>query len=108
MLSVTNESKYGVHGYDNMEELMHAIFMAKGPIFNTGKQIKPVNMIDLYNLFCFILDLNCNKNNGSDQLNIWNELFLEKPVPIAHKKGKHRHFVELIHDQYHHFAITRN
>lgn len=101
---VKNTTKYGVHGYDNAESDMHAIFMAKGPIFNIGKTIKPVQMIDLYNLFCYILEIKCNKNNGSNRLDIWNDL-LKKQSPSTlsnsadRKKGKIRHFYELIRDK---------
>lgn len=89
--SVTNDSTYGVHGYDNEEPSMHAIFMAKGPSFNKRKTLEPVNMIDLYNLFCLTLNIYCEPNDGSSKPDTWNELFSTKPVKaIKHQKGKHR------------------
>lgn len=87
-ISVTNGTHYGVHGYDNEEPSMHAMFMAKGPLIAKGKMSKPVNMVDLYNLFCYILNIECGPTHGSTNLIIWNELFVTKPVP--HEKGKHR------------------
>lgn len=80
-----------MHGYDNDDPSMHAIFMAKGPLFQKGKTLKPVNMIDLYNLFCSILNINCPPNHGSTKSDTWNELFAVKPVKdIRRNKGKRR------------------
>lgn len=76
MISVTNESQYGSHGYDNQEPSMHAIFMAKGPDISRGSTIESVNMIDLYNLFCLILNINCAPNNGSTVHGIWNDFLV--------------------------------
>lgn len=87
-IAVTNESHYGVHGYDNEEPSMHAIFMAKGPLFAKGAKLKSVNMIDLYNLFCHILNIKCGHTDGSTKLDIWNELFAKKQV--HDEKGKRR------------------
>lgn len=107
--TVTNTTKYGVHGYDNDESDMQAIFMAKGPIFNKGETIKPVQVINLYNLFCHILDIKCNKNNGSNRLEIWNDL-LTKPssttsgTSAGRQKGKIRHFYEHIRDKLRYFT----
>lgn len=84
---------------------MHAIFMAKGPIFKTKKVLKPIKMINLYNLFCLILDIKCNKTNGSNKLDIWNDL-LVKQSSISHsghlnnKKGKFRQFIDNIFKYY--------
>lgn len=77
---VTNSTKYGIHGYDNNESSMHAIFMAKGPLFAKGKQIKSVKTVDLYNLFCVILNINCNHNDGTNRLSVWNDLFVNKSI----------------------------
>lgn len=79
MFSVTNQSKYGVHGYDNLEPNMHAIFMAKGPLFSKGKTLQSINMIDLYNIFCFVLNIECGHNDGSKKLDKYNDLFARKP-----------------------------
>lgn len=90
MISVTNDTKYGIHGYDNAEPSMHATFMAKGPLFARGKQLKPVNAVDLYNLFCLILDIKGSKNDGSTKNDTWNDLI----VKTSHRnnvKGKLRH-----------------
>lgn len=66
---------------------MHAMFMAKGPLIAKGKTLKSVNMIDLYNLFCYILNIKCGKTDGSTDLEIWNALLTE---PVHHEKGKHQ------------------
>lgn len=73
---VTNETKYGLHGYDNAEPSMHAMFIAKGPLFSKGKQLNAVNMVDLYNIFCTILNIKCAPNDGSHNLDNWNDLFV--------------------------------
>lgn len=85
---VTNDSKYGLHGYDNEDPSMYAMFMAKGPLFSKGKQIPPINMIDLYNLFCMILGIKGNENDGSTNTDIWNDLFTKLPRR-EFEKGKH-------------------
>lgn len=55
---------------------MRALFLAKGPLFSKGKRIRSIQMIDLYNLFCLILNLeNCGENDGSNNHSIWNKLF---------------------------------
>lgn len=52
-------TSYGVHGYDNREELMHPIFMAKGPAFkNGGQEGKPFESVDLFHLYTKILGIN--------------------------------------------------
>lgn len=110
LLTVMNTTRYGVHGYDNAESDMHAIFMAKGPIFNKGKTIKPVQTINLYNLFCYILEIECNsKTNGSNSLEIWNDLLTKPFSPTSdnstnRQKGKFRQFYELIHDRLRYFT----
>lgn len=80
----------GVHGYDNNESKMHAIFIAKGPLFAKSKSLKPVNMIDLYNLFCSTLKIEsyCARNNGSKRLA--NEVLGSKPTKSTH----HHHHVK--------------
>lgn len=87
---VTNTTEYGVHGYDNEDPNMHAIFMAKGPLFAKGKTLKSVNMIDLYNLFCYILKIECNTTDGSKKLDMYDELFASRPVRHT-QQGKRRH-----------------
>lgn len=51
--------------------------MAKGPAIAKGKKLNSVNKIDLYNLFCRILKIQCKgQNDGSTNQSIWNELFV--------------------------------
>lgn len=77
---MTPTTKYGVHGYDNLEDSMHAIFMAKGPQFQAGKTLEPFNSINLYNLFCHILNIKCHVNDGQWDIPFWNAVLTE---PIA-------------------------
>lgn len=106
MLSVTPDTKYGVHGYDNAEELMHGIFMAKGPLFASGAQLEPFDTVDLCNLFCKILKINCNPNEGADRT--WNML-LRKPLHAVKERrpGKLHRIASLIFDRIR-LAVSRN
>lgn len=72
---VTNETQYGVHGYDNEEPSMRAIFIANGPIFAKGKVFDSISVINLYSLFCSILDIKCDKTDGSIEPYAWNKMF---------------------------------
>lgn len=67
---------------------MHAIFLAKGPLFAKHKKLKAVNMIDMYNLFCLILNIKCYDNDGSTKHEIWDELFSTQQAKLP-AKGKH-------------------
>lgn len=73
---MTNTTKYGVHGYDNEEPSMHAVFMAKGPIFQSGQKLKPFDSINLFNLFCYVLQIKCNENDGVQGTELWRNLLL--------------------------------
>ncbi|KAE9526192.1 hypothetical protein AGLY_013823 [Aphis glycines] len=50
--------KVGVHGYDNEEPQMRAIFMASGPAFKENYTAQPFDNVDLYSLICRIEGLN--------------------------------------------------
>ncbi|EAT38642.1 AAEL009486-PA [Aedes aegypti] len=56
-VSVTPESKYGVHGYDNDLQVMHPIFFGYGPRIRERTMVDPFDTVDLYYLFCEILNL---------------------------------------------------
>lgn len=58
-------TEYGLHGYDNSEPLMRAMFFANGPMIRRNNAIGPLQNIDLYNLFCRILSLEPDQNNGT-------------------------------------------
>lgn len=58
---------------------MHAVFMAKGPLFKAGQIIKPFNSIDLYNLFCHIVKIKCHVNDGQWDAAFWSSS-LKEPV----------------------------
>lgn len=71
---------------------MHAVFMAKGPLFAKGKKLNQVNTVDLYNLFCLILRIECGPNDGSTKLDIWNDLFaVPQGKGVQPQQGKHRY-----------------
>ncbi|XP_062537289.1 bis(5'-adenosyl)-triphosphatase enpp4-like isoform X2 [Armigeres subalbatus] len=57
-VSVTPESRYGVHGYDNDLPVMHPIFFGYGPRIRERTTVDPFDTVDLYYLFCEILKLN--------------------------------------------------
>lgn len=69
-ISVTNEHKYGVHGYDNEIELMHPIFFAYGHLIKNFNQIEPFDSVDLLYLFCDILGINPPKYLKGNRENI--------------------------------------
>lgn len=112
--SVTPTTKYGVHGYDNAEELMHAIFMAKGPLFANGQHLEPFDTVDLCNLFCIILKIDCKRNEGVDRTSTWDLLLRNTSTKPAHsngdggKPGKLQQLAALIYDRIRSFIVTRN
>lgn len=56
---------------------MHAVFMAKGPIFRSGQTIKPFDSINLFNLFCHVLKLKCSPSDGVADSTWMNSLLIE-------------------------------
>ncbi|XP_055843677.1 ectonucleotide pyrophosphatase/phosphodiesterase family member 5-like [Episyrphus balteatus] len=75
---------YGVHGYDNEEELMHPIFMAKGPAFKAGGQeVKPFESVDLFYLFTKILGINDTSIRDGSAARI-SHLFATETVETSH------------------------
>ncbi|KAL5278727.1 hypothetical protein ACFFRR_003381 [Megaselia abdita] len=71
---LTNDSDYGVHGYDNDDELMHALFMAKGVDFKTSSKIEVFESVELLELFAKILNINTTeirlKHSSNDDVSI--------------------------------------
>lgn len=57
----------GAHGYNNTFSAMKSIFMARGPAFNSSAELASFDIVDLYPLMCFILDISPHPNNGSLQ-----------------------------------------
>lgn len=62
----------GVHGYNNTELLMRALFLGSGPYFREklpeshyNNKIKPFPNTEVYNLICDTLDLTPAPNNGT-------------------------------------------
>lgn len=62
---MTNKSEFGIHGYDYTVKEMHPIFMARGPLIKKQHEVSPFRTVDLYNLFCKILNIPATKNNGT-------------------------------------------
>ncbi|CAD5232824.1 unnamed protein product [Bursaphelenchus xylophilus] len=57
----------GDHGYDYLEENMHAIFFARGPNIRPQTVLEPFQNIEYFNLFTELLRLNKDvPNNGTD------------------------------------------
>mmetsp|Transcript_1491 Transcript_1491/g.1960 ORF Transcript_1491/g.1960 Transcript_1491/m.1960 type:complete len:124 (-) Transcript_1491:6-377(-) len=54
----------GNHGYDNMEDDMQAIFVAKGPHFRQGTTPTLEN-INVYQMICDILGIKAAPNNAT-------------------------------------------
>lgn len=80
------DTHYGVHGYDNLEPSMNPIFMAQGPRFKKGIVIKdPFNNVDLFHLFCRLLNIATIHIDGVDRIDIWNLMLKAEqtnPLPI--------------------------
>lgn len=56
-VSITSNTKYGIHGYDNELPVMHSIFFGYGPRIRERFVVQPFDTVDLYYLFCEILGL---------------------------------------------------
>lgn len=54
----------GVHGYNNSEPLMRALFVGMGPYFENNLKFAPVQNIDVYNILCDTLYVTPAKNDG--------------------------------------------
>ncbi|CCH42521.1 Alkaline phosphodiesterase [Wickerhamomyces ciferrii] len=66
-------SPKGVHGYNNTEVLMRAIFLGTGPYFkskfdNVETKVRPFKNIEVYNILCETLNLKPAINNGSTNI----------------------------------------
>nr|XP_039260600.1 ectonucleotide pyrophosphatase/phosphodiesterase family member 5-like isoform X4 [Styela clava] len=57
--------KMGRHGYNNSLMNMHVFFLATGPSFKEGFLSEPFELIDIYSLMCYILEIKPAPNNGS-------------------------------------------
>lgn len=71
-------SPKGVHGYNNTELLMRALFLGKGPYFETllqaEKKVKPFPNTEVYNMICESLFISPAPNNGSSSFMAKNSL----------------------------------
>ncbi|XP_044598002.1 ectonucleotide pyrophosphatase/phosphodiesterase family member 5-like isoform X1 [Cotesia glomerata] len=64
-ITIDDKSLFGIHGYDNEDKNMHPMFFAKGPAFNAHCKLEPFHNVDLYPLFCNILNIQCPETNGT-------------------------------------------
>lgn len=55
----------GTHGFDNQEKEMHAIFVANGPDFKEGYQMKAFQNIHLYSLMAHLLNIKPAQTDGT-------------------------------------------
>jgi predicted AlkP superfamily pyrophosphatase or phosphodiesterase len=55
----------GTHGYDPELRSMHALFIARGPVFRRGATVPPFTNVHLYPLMAHILGLRPAPNDGS-------------------------------------------
>lgn len=64
-----NYTPKGVHGYNNTELLMRAIFLGRGPYFkeklSQNKKVLPFDNTDVYNILCESLNIMPSPNNGT-------------------------------------------
>ncbi|KAK5640611.1 hypothetical protein RI129_011422 [Pyrocoelia pectoralis] len=61
---VRNDSEFGVHGYDNQLPSMRPFFMAIGPQIKANHKVAPFNTVDLFTLFCAILNIKSTRHDG--------------------------------------------
>ncbi|KAK9365119.1 alkaline-phosphatase-like protein [Lipomyces kononenkoae] len=55
----------GLHGFNNTDNLMRALFLATGPNFPSGSMIEPFYNIELYDVICRSLNITGAPNNGT-------------------------------------------
>ncbi|XP_063699781.1 bis(5'-adenosyl)-triphosphatase ENPP4-like [Culicoides brevitarsis] len=77
-LTVTNETTFGIHGYDNSFREMNSLFLAWGPAIKKSHVVAPFDTVDLFHLFCEILkikppEISGNRDNILDVLNNGNQ-----------------------------------
>ncbi|KPK05649.1 MAG: hypothetical protein AMS20_06040 [Gemmatimonas sp. SG8_28] len=53
------------HGYDNTAQTMQATFIAVGPAFSRGIVVPPFQNIHVYELLCYLLEIEPAPNDGS-------------------------------------------
>lgn len=59
----------GVHGYNNTEVLMRALFLATGPYFRETmgqeKKVRPFENVEVYSIVCGSLNISAESNNST-------------------------------------------
>lgn len=64
-LNVTNETTFGIHGYDNALREMNSLFMAWGPAIKKSYVVPAFDTVDLFHLFCEILKIKPPEISGN-------------------------------------------
>ncbi|ABN65862.2 phosphodiesterase; putative nucleotide pyrophosphatase precursor [Scheffersomyces stipitis CBS 6054] len=74
----------GVHGYNNTELLMRAIFLGNGPYFDSrlgaSKKVHPFKNTEVYNIICDTLNIIPSPNSGSD-VNVFSKISGANELP---------------------------
>ncbi|KAK3107569.1 hypothetical protein FSP39_017474 [Pinctada imbricata] len=76
----------GMHGFDNTDTDMRAMFIATGPAFKKNKVAHPIYNIELYQMMCKILDITAQPHNGT-----WSNVkdMLDLDTSMATKRSTH-------------------
>uniref|UniRef100_A0A914R3Q9 Uncharacterized protein n=1 Tax=Parascaris equorum TaxID=6256 RepID=A0A914R3Q9_PAREQ len=69
----------GLSGYNNEYPDMLGLFLAFGPLFRSGMRKGPANLVDIYELMCSILRLDCPPSFGN--LTNIDDVFVEDALP---------------------------
>ncbi|XP_025204876.1 ectonucleotide pyrophosphatase/phosphodiesterase family member 5-like [Melanaphis sacchari] len=85
ILNGTTKEKFivGVHGYDNNDPQMQAIFMASGPAFKKNFSALPFDNVNLYSLICRIANLNEPKRRPDGTIKDVEQLLSNKSSSTA-------------------------
>lgn len=65
IISVRTFTNKGNHGFDNNNDEMQALFVARGPAFREGETVNDLRVIDIYEMICHIFKVQPAPNNGS-------------------------------------------
>lgn len=55
----------GIHGYDNDDEMMRALFVASGPAFRYNYSVAPFDNVEVYGMMTNILGIKPNPSNAT-------------------------------------------
>ncbi|ODQ63812.1 Phosphodiest-domain-containing protein, partial [Nadsonia fulvescens var. elongata DSM 6958] len=79
----------GVHGYNNTEFLMRALFLAQGPFFGDSEdRLAPFENVNVYSLICKSLGIMPPKSDGKGQVSLkglpkgWSDMFVDEHADL--------------------------